>query len=129
MKRTLAIVLALVMVFCFFAACGQKKAATTTNEGTTAQSGTQGQTSQGNTGTQATDGSQTQLGTGNTGLSSVDTATLETVHPSDDAVLNVAGYLEPGGLTQPGHNFGADMNVASIFYEMLLSWVSLMRLR
>ncbi|MBQ4369870.1 MAG: ABC transporter substrate-binding protein [Oscillospiraceae bacterium] len=123
MKKLIAAVLALVMVFCFFAACGEKKAATA-NEGTT-QSGTQAGTQTGTqTGTSTTDPGQTQLGTGSTGLSSVEVSTLEEVHPSDDAVLNVAGYLEPGGLTQPGHNFGADMNVASIFFEMLLAWDS-----
>jgi len=42
MKRTLAIVLALLMVFCIFAACGEKKAETgEQGQGTTTQTGTQ----------------------------------------------------------------------------------------
>ena len=123
MKRALAVVLALVMVLALFAACGEKKAAETkTDTQTPAQTQTPTQTP-----TQSTDKSgagQTATGTSTTTQSVVDLTTVEQLHPSDDAVLNVATNQEPGALTMPGHAYGADMLAAQFFFEQLLKWDS-----
>ena len=122
MKRALAVVLALVMVFALFAACGEKKAAETkTDTQTPAQTQTPTQTP-----TQSTDKSgagQTATGTSTT-TQTIDLSNVEKLHPSDDAVLNIATNQEPEALTQPGHAYSAGMLAAQFFFEQLLKWDS-----
>jgi len=70
MKRTLAIVLALLMVFCLFAACGEKKEEskapdnTQSNTQTNTQTGSNATTGQGAGGSNATTGQGSQVGAG-----------------------------------------------------------------
>ncbi len=122
MKRTIAIVIALIMVFCLFAACGEKKAAETKTD-------TQTQTTQQTT-TPSTQTSTDQSGAGPsatgtaTTTQTIDLSNVETLHPSDDAVLNIATNQEPEALTQPGHAYSAGMLAAQFFFEQLLKWDS-----
>jgi len=117
MKRALAVVLALIMVFCLFAACGEKKTETKTESQSNTQTNTQ-------TATQPSGGESgsttSATGVSTTTQSAVDLSTVEELHPSDDAVLNVATNQEPEALTQPGHAYSAGMLAAQFFFEQLL---------
>ena len=137
MKRTLAIVLALMMVFCLFAACGEKKAAETTTSGTeqTTQSGTQqGSTS---TSTEQVGGKGTNENAITQGGSSVavdetgarlnysryELTQMETF-PSDDAHVNLTYEVTFKGVGGMGH--GSDRSYLGMFtFEQLFDWDSI----
>jgi len=126
MKRTISIVVALLMVLCLFAACGEKKEKEKNGTTTSDQTGTTTTTSPSTTtqgsGSEASSGSTAGVST--TTTSAVDLSTVEELHPSDTAVLNVATSQEPEALTQPGHAFSAGMLAAQFFFEQLLFWNS-----
>lgn len=115
MKRILAIVLALVMVFALFA-CGKKDA----DSGSTNNPSSSGSTNKpADSGTTA---SPAPSGTGN--VQDVIAGSDDEVHPSDTATLKIAFNSEPGGLTQVAYPFAATMTAGYIFAECLVDWDS-----
>lgn len=109
MKRTLAMLLAVVMMLAMFGACSSKEKENTAGSGTTGKSDNQGNVISGSA-----------IGGGSTDTE----ISKDTVHPSDDATLKVAFHCEPAALTQAGHPFGSNMNHLTIFADCLLGWDS-----
>ena len=113
MKKTLALVLALLMALSLFAACGKKETAESAKD---SKPQTAAAFTNNTAALEASSVEDTILGTQQ---EAVDTSK---VHPSDDATLKVAWNFEPGGLTQPGHAFSSNMNPSYIFGQCLLKW-------
>lgn len=109
MKKTLALLLALVMLFAMFAACGKKDSNTGSN-------------SDSNTGTNKpiSDDGSVSTKTDTIDIDSADTIT----YPSDDATFKFAMNTEIGYLTQTGHAFGSTGTASLFFGESLLRWNS-----
>ncbi len=110
MKRTLALILALLMAVSLFAACGKKDADTKKDDKPASGANTV------STLDSASSVKDTVLGTQQEAIDETK------VHPSDTATIKVAWNMEPGGMTQPGHPFGANMNPSYIFGQCLLKW-------
>ncbi len=133
MKRTLAIVLALLMVFCLFAACGEKKAESTKNDAAGTQTGTQ---TGSNTTTAPTGSGSTSAGTGAAGTGGATEITTNdlnyswnelramNLHPSDKT-MHYAFDSPLQGLTQMGHQSDHGCSMGLLYFEMLLQWDSL----
>ncbi len=131
MKRTLAVVLALVMVFCFFAACGEKKAETKTDAGDNATTTTQ------TTNTQTT---TTQQGEGNVkvneqGVAEANKSTIGMDYPSyvaltpdqinpSDKTLNIAFSAEPPSCNPLISGQGVAMYSTVYMFDTLLQYNS-----
>jgi|GEM_PF-858180 len=135
MKRTFAIILALLMVFCLFAACGEKKAeeGKSGTEQTTqpAQSGTQGSSSTEQVGGKGTNENAITEGgmtvtvdeQGNRlNFSRYELSQMET-HPSDKSV-NLTYEVTFKGVGGMGH--GSDRSYVGFFtFEQLFDWDSI----
>lgn len=131
MKRTLALILAVFMIFCLFAACGEKKdtnpkidgAQTSASQGTTsAQPSGAGQTG---TAISTTTG-QTPQASGAAASSEVGNYSQNqlremTVHPSDDAEFVMAFSFTFTSLTELGHQ-NDHACVTFPFYETLFNY-------
>jgi len=98
MKKTVALVLALLMVFCFFAACGEKKAA---------------------------DGKGGKTDTQVAGNYAPNTLREMTTHPSDDAKIRVCYGFTMVSLTQLGHQLDQSGCFTYANFEPLMQWDSI----
>ena len=124
MKKTLALFLALLMIFALFAGCGKKEEAKDTGKaasGSGTSSSAKPAAQSGNTieinqiGTTAED---TKWGTSGADVKAVE------VHPSDTATIRFTFNEEPLGLTMPGVAFAKAYNQAHIFSDCLVKWDS-----
>ncbi len=107
MKKTLALVLALIMVFALFVGCEKKEE---TKDGGTSPSPSSNISS--------VSGNEIDTSTGGTDLTEVE------VYPSEDAKLKLAFDVEPLGMTIPGEPFAKAYNQARIFGDTLVFWDS-----
>ena len=120
MKRLFAVMLLAVMVLSLFVGCG-KKAAEETKPASTGNAGS-GASS---TPSSVVSGTKADAATGTSGLTEAQVAELE-VHPSDDAVLRIAGAQEQESWQQLQMGF-ASKNVSvgmGLLYDTLIGWDS-----
>jgi len=124
MKRTLALVLALLMIFCMFAACGEKEKK---ESGTTGTEQNQG-SSTGNNSAAGTNDKE-DVTAGNVidvgkGYPSFFELKADQVAPSDSEVLDIAFSAEPPSLNPLISGQGVAMYGVCFMYDMLFQYNS-----
>ena len=123
MKKALALVIALVMVFALFAGCSKSDSKAETGKTDNTPSGSSSASA--STGTAAKPGTSVEAAAESTHTETVDLASEEvSVHPSDDATFRFALNTDIGYLTQTGHAFGSAGTGTLFFGESLFRWNS-----
>ena len=123
MKKTLALILAFIMIFALFVGCSKKDDTKTDTGKTDTTAGTSTTSSKPSTsGTQINAVGQTLEET-KVGTSGEDITKVE-VHPSDTAKLRICFDAEALGMTPPGQPFAKAYNQAHIFSDCLVKWDS-----
>lgn len=112
MKRKLALIVAAVMLFSLFAACGKKEDTTVKDNNVISNSNSDNSGNSNNSVSSSTEGS------------TLGSMTEDQVFPSDDAILRIAIDHQPSGLTQPGQGYASTLEVSQFFYECLIGWDS-----
>lgn len=117
MRKVLAIILALAMVFCLFAGCGKDSSNNTSNGGTSSGATNSGNSGNGNNNT----GVETNAATG----ANINTIDRDSVHPSDTATFRFAGQAAPTAMSIQGNSgAAASAKVTELFYDTLFVWDS-----
>jgi len=119
MKKAIALMLALLMVFALFAGCGKKEEAKK-DEGTSQPGSNTGNSGNANTPPKVDDTGKVQVGTETVDLNDENLK----VFPSDDATFKMASQASVGYMTQAGNAFGASGTASLFFGESLLRWNS-----